>query len=347
MSEELMKLSNITGVSGYEWDVGNHVKAMFEKYCDTAYIDKMGNVVGIKKAARTNPKKIMIAAHLDEIGLMVKNIDENGFIRFTNIGGVDQRILPGLEVIIHGKKNLFGIIGAKSPHLQKEGEEKKSVKYEDMSIDIGMSADKAKELINVGDIISFDISACKLQNNIITGKSLDNRAGIAVIETCLSELKSYSINDDLYSVATVQEEVGLRGAIISSYNISPDIAIVIDVCHGDTPDASKEETMKIDKGPVITIGPNIHQGPVKLLQETAEEYNISVQTDIEPGNTGTDAWAIQVSRSGVPTVLLSVPLRYMHTGVETLSINDIKSAGRLIAFFIKKYSEKAEDVLCY
>jgi endoglucanase len=346
MMDNLMKLSNTSGVSGYEWEVGKLIKNIFDKYCDETYIDEMGNVVGIKKALTQNSRKIMLAAHSDEIGLMVKNIDDKGFVQFTSIGGVDHRILPGLEVIIHGKEKFFGVIGAKPPHLQKKDETKKAITYEDMSIDTGISANKLKEFVNIGDIISFNISSCMLLNNLVTGKSLDNRAGISVIENCLSELQSFNINSEIYSIATVQEEVGLRGAIMGSYKIAPDIAIVIDVCHGGTPDASRDETSKINNGPVITMGPNIHPKLVGLLQDTAKEYNFNFQVDIEPGNTGTDAWAIQVSRTGVPTVLISVPLRYMHTTVETVSIDDIKKSGKLMAFFIKRLEEETEDILC-
>jgi endoglucanase len=340
-------LSNSTGISGHEYFFSSKIKEVFENYCQSVYQDAAGNVIGVRKARKENPYKIMLAAHMDEIGLMVKNIDEKGFIYFTNIGGVDPRILLAQEVIVHGKEDLFGVIGAKPPHLQSAEEVTKAVKMEDMVIDVGLPAEKVKELVNIGDPITFHSSSSFLLNRYICGKSLDDRAGIIVITECLKELKRSELDVEVYAVATVQEEVGLRGAIVSSYHINPDIGIAIDVCHGETPDASKEETYSTGKGPVITIGPNIHPKLSKKIMDIAKEYNIPFQMDVEPGNTGTDAWAIQVTRSGIPTLLISIPLRYMHTTVETLNFNDITNAGKLLAFFIKKLEGELEGLLCY
>jgi len=344
--EFLHSLSRSTGVSGHEYMYSKEIERVFHDFCDEVRSDELGNVIGIKKGNAENPKKVMLAAHMDEIGLMVKNIDEKGFISFVNIGGVDPRILLAQEVIVHGKEDLLGIIGAKPPHLQTENESNQAVKIEDLSIDVGLDYEKVKEIVSIGDTITFKAESKKLLNNYISGKSLDDRAGIIVIIECLKELKNFRHEADVFAVATVQEEVGLRGAIVSSYHINPDIGIAIDVCHGETPDASKEDTFSTGKGPVITLGPNIHPALSKKIREIANEYNIAYQTDVDPGNTGTDAWAIQVARSGIPTLLLSIPLRYMHTTVETLCFNDIKNAGRLLALFIQKLEGGLEELLC-
>ncbi len=345
--EFLMDISNMRGVSGHEYTYSDEIKQAFEKYCESVYQDPLGNVIGIKRAKRENAFKVMLAAHMDQIGLMVKNIDDKGFIQFTNIGGVDSRILLAQEVIVHGKKDLFGVIGAKPPHLQNAEEGKKAVKMEDLSVDLGLKSEEVNKLVSVGDIITFKSTSTPLLNQYISGKALDDRAGIAIVLECLKELNNSLIDVELYAVATVQEEVGLRGAVVSSYHINPDIGIAIDVCHGETPDAPSDETQMTNKGVAITIGPNIHPKLSKKLMEIAKQYNIAYQVDVEPGNTGTDAWAIQVTRSGIPTLLLSIPLRYMHTTVETLSYNDVVGAGKLLAFFIRSLDGDLEELLCY
>ncbi|MDK2800526.1 MAG: tetrahedral aminopeptidase [Clostridiales bacterium] len=343
----LLTLSSLTAVSGYEHVSLTEIKKFFQPYCDLVYDDKMGNIIGVKKTKTKTPHKVMLAAHMDEIGLMVKSIDEKGFIKFTNIGGVDQRLLLAQEVIVHGKEELFGVISAKPPHLQSKEEANKAVKMEDLVIDVGMEAEKVKKLINIGDIVSFRSSLTTLMNKYICGKSMDNRVGVAVMIECLKELNRQDIDVELYAAATVQEEVGLRGATVISYDINPDIGIAIDVCHGDTPDVSKDETYVTSKGPVITLGPNIHPKLAKKIMNIAKEYNIPFQTDVDPGNTGTDAWAIQVTRAGIPTLLVSIPLRYMHTTVETVCYNDIANAGKLLAIFIRKLEGELGELLCY
>ncbi len=347
IKEFLMDISNMRGVSGHEYTYSDTIKKAFDEYCNSVSQDQLGNVIGIRKAKSDKPFKVMLAAHMDQIGLMVKGIDDKGFIQFTNIGGVDQRILLAQEVIVHGKEDLFGLIGAKPPHLQSAEEGKNAVKMEDMSIDLGLSAEEVKELVSIGDTITFKTTSTMLQNDYLCGKALDDRAGIAIILECLKELKHTQTDIELYAVATVQEEVGIRGAVVSSYHINPDIGIAIDVCHGDTPDASSDDTQDTNKGVSITIGPNIHPKLSKKLMDIAKQYNISYQVEVEPGNTGTDAWAIQVTRSGIPTLLLSIPLRYMHTTVETLSYKDVVGAGKLLAFFIRSLDGDLEELLCY
>ncbi len=341
----LEEISGFQGVSGHEYAYAQSVQKALQTYCDKVHTDNLGNVIGVRASNRPNAPKIMLAAHMDEIGLMVKKIDDKGFIAFTNIGGIDPRILLAQEVTVHGKEDLYGIIGAKPPHLQDKSESDKAVKMEDMAIDVGLSENQLRKVVSVGDVITFKATPVSLYNDYIASKALDDRAGIAVILECLKELDNTDIPFDLYAVATVQEEVGLRGAVVSSYAINPDIGIVIDVCHGDTPDGPKEEAYQTGKGAVITIGPNIHPQLVAKLKQVAKEYHVPYQIDVEPGRTGTDAWAIQVSRSGIPTLLLSFPLRYMHTTIETLCYHDVVSTGKLLAFFIKTLDQDLEAVL--
>ncbi|MGI6777761.1 MAG: M42 family metallopeptidase [Acetivibrionales bacterium] len=330
----LTELAGKTAVSGRESTISEYLRERFIKHCDSVEADKFYNIIGIKNGNGKERKKILITAHVDEIGLMVKSIDEKGFIKFTNIGGVDSRILLAQEVIIHGKEDIIGIIGAKPPHLLSPEDAKKAVKIEELSIDTGMPEEKLKKIVSIGDMITFKECSLELNKNKLSSKSMDNRCGVAALLGVMGELSKINISHDLYFVCTTQEEVRLAGATIVTYNIKPDIAIVIDACHGDMPDASKDETYKLGKGPAIGVGPNLHKAYTRTAIDIAKDENIPFQIDVEPGNTGTEAWAIQVSRAGVPVVLFSIPVRYMHTPVETVHLDDIKRTAKLTARFV-------------
>jgi len=344
----LKELTEISGVSGYEYNISEALSRYFRKYCDTVEIDKFGNVIGLKKGVEPE-KKIIVTAHYDEIGLLVKSIDENGFIRFTNIGGIDPKILLAAEVIIYGKTEISGVIGAKPPHLLDADEVKKTVKLQNLYIDTGMDLKKVKEYISIGDYISFKPVSLELKSDYFATKALDNRCSFAAMIVALEELKRLKHDYDIYFVATVQEEVHLTGAITASYNINPHIAIVVDVCHGDMPDVPKERSSTCGKGPAIAVGPVLNKQHTNKLVEIAKKENINYQIDVEPGGTGTEAWATQVSRCGIPTVLLNIPLKYMHTPVETLNVTDVVNTGKLIARFASSVSEECkgkEDCSC-
>ncbi|HZK01197.1 MAG TPA: M42 family metallopeptidase [Tissierellaceae bacterium] len=347
--EFLKSLSNHKGISGFEYSLRDIIIPYFEKYADEISIDKLGNITALKKGKSAEGKiKILLAAHMDEIGLMVKDIEENGFIRFTNVGGIDPRTILGQEVIVHGKEDLFGVIGAKPPHLQDSKEEDKAIKMEDMTIDIGFPYEKVKESVSIGDTITINRTFQELKNNRVTGKALDNRAGLVALYECIKELNDLNHEADVYFIATVQEEESMAGAITSSYRINPDIGIAVDVGFGTTPELDKSDTIELGQGPGITLGGNIHPGLRKKLISTAKEYNIAHQMEITVGPTGTDGRAIQISREGIPTLVLSIPLRYMHTSVEVVDMNDLKNTGKLLAFFIKEISsENLEGLLCY
>lgn len=343
----LREITEIMGVSGYELKVGLKINDYFHRLCDQTKIDKLGNVIGYKKGSGIGPK-IMLAAHMDEIGLMITKIEEGGFLRFTSVGGIDPRTLPAQEVTIYGKEKVYGIIGAKPPHLTEPEERTKAIKMYDLFIDTGLSEEEVKEKIGVGDIVVVNRKLLELKNNYVSGKALDDRAGVAVIIECLKELRKMVHTADVYAVATVQEEVGLRGAMVSSYGIVPDIGIAIDVCFGDMPGLSEEYTSKLDDGPVLAIGPNIHPKVFEGLKKVADNWNIPIQLETAPGHSGTDAGAIQIARGGIATAVVSLPQRYMHTSVETLAIQDIKKAGKLLALYIASLDKKGlEELKCY
>lgn len=344
----LEKLSEASGVSGYEGEVSNIIKESFNGLVDDISSDNLGNLICLKKGKNPKGRKIMLAAHMDEIGLMVKDIDKNGFIRFTNIGGIDQRTLLCQEVIIHGREKVYGIIGVKPPHLTTADERSKAMEIEDLMIDTGYDREELIKLVDIGDIITMKRRVSRLQNNHIAGKALDDRAGVAALYSCLHELKKINHEIDVYLVATVQEEVGTRGAITSTFDIQPDIGIAIDVGFGKTPELNQYDTIEMGKGPAFTVGPNIHPGVFKHLKTIAKDNYIPYQIEVAAGPSGTDAWPMQVSRSGVATGVLSIPLRYMHTSVETINMTDIEKSGKVLAYFIASLNdENMEELLCY
>ncbi|MDO9574600.1 MAG: M42 family metallopeptidase [Candidatus Contubernalis sp.] len=347
----LQKISTTPGVSGYEDGVAEIVAAEFKKYCHQVSRDALGNVIALKRGTDngSDRMKIMLVAHMDEIGLMVSKIEKGGFLRISPVGGIDPRSLLNQEVLVHGKKDYPGVIGAKSPHILEPEEMNKGVKMDKLYIDLGLPEEKVKEVVSVGDIITIRRDFIGLGEQMVAGKAMDDRAGVAVVLQCLQELQGLKHSADVFAVATVQEEVGVRGAIVSSYGVAPDVGIAIDVCHGDMPGVPDYKTSVLGKGTVITTGPNIHPVIYKRLKETAEEYRIPYQADTAPGPTGTDAWALQISREGIATGLVSIPLRYMHTSVELLCLEDIKHSARLLARFIasQKYDELKELMECF
>lgn len=344
MEELVKKLSDLRGISGFEYRLTDEIARLFAPYADEIFFDSLGSVIAVKRSKAENPKKIMIEAHCDEIGLMVQDIDDRGFISFVNIGGVDPRVLPAAEVIVHGRTDLPGVIGAKPPHLMQAGEQDKAAKLKDMAVDVGMCEAEVRKFISVGDSITLAQSVGRMAGGRFSGKTLDDRAGVAALLAAMRSLEK-DPGVDVYAVIAVQEEVGCRGAKTAAYDILPDAAIAVDVCHGITPD-NAENAFEIGSGTVISVGPNLHPKISERLTELARQYEIPYSVDVDGGNTGTDAWAIQVARTGIATGLLSIPLRYMHTAVETMDIQDMQATADLIGKFIAEFDTNLEGWLC-
>jgi endoglucanase len=346
VKEKLKELSALTGISGNEDLISTRIAEEFKKYCDEVTVDKFYNVIALKKGLGQNPKRVSCMAHMDEIGFLVKKIEDNGFLRISPIGGIDSKILSASEVIIHGKKSILGIIGAKPPHLMKPEEANKAIKIEELLVDTGYSTDQLKALVGVGDPVTFRSVPVELLNDRLATKSMDNRAGVAVLIKTAEILAKVQHENDVIFVASVQEEVGLRGAIIAAYQVNPDVGIVVDVGFSDFLEGPKTEVYPLGKGPAVGLGPNLHRKSTKKMMDLAKEYNIPYQIDTEPGNTGTEAWAVQVTREGIPTMLLSIPLRYMHTSIETLCVEDVKNTAFLMARWCSLSSNEMEECLC-
>jgi endoglucanase len=344
----LEMLSNGNGVSGFEFNLRNEIINAFEQYTDSVQLDKLGNIIAHKKGSGNGAVKILMAAHMDEIGFMVKDIDKKGFIHFTNIGGIDPRTILAQEVIIHGKEEVLGVIGSKPPHLQDSSEQEKSIKMEDMIIDTGYEKEDLGKLVSIGDSITVSRRMVNLMNGRVSGKAMDDRAGVAALYETMMELKGINHYADVYFVATIQEEITMAGALTASYGINPDIGIAVDVGFGRTPELNNSNSIEMGKGPGITLGGNIHPGLRKRLVKVASDYNVPIQTDVRPGPTGTDARAMQITREGIPALVLSIPLRYMHTSVEVLDLKDVSYTAKLLAFFSASIKEdEMEGLLCF
>lgn len=328
LEKQLIECISIPGISTKEEAVAAYLLNRLKELNIQSEIDASGNVVGHIKSEKSNAKTILLEAHMDQIGLMVSGIDEHGYIKFINLGGVDERILCGMDVEILSSTPLYGVIS--SCHKPDTTDNQKiNAKPEDLRIDIGFSKEISKSLVKIGDIILISGHYVNLLNSRISGGAMDNRAGISAILDCVQKLDFSQIPYNIDILFSTQEELGLHGAFTGTKNA--DAAIVIDVTHGTTPD-SKDETgvFPLGSGAVICRGPNLHYEYTKQLIGIAKTESIPYEVEVASGPSGTTAWAIQIAEKGIPVMLVSIPLRYMHTNVETLEINDIKAVSDLI-----------------
>jgi putative aminopeptidase FrvX len=341
----LKRLSEASGVSGYEHQVRNIVREEFGRYADEIRIDALGNVIALKTGTDSEPRPaLMIATHMDEIGLIVSELEE-GFVRFQQVGGYDDRVLLGQEVVVHGRRDLPGIIGARPPHVLSSDERDKPIPKDKLLIDVGLAPEEVTRLVRVGDLITMNRKLIELKGDLVAGKALDDRASVAAAAVCLEELTRLRHHWDVYAVATVQEEVGLKGAVTSTFGLQPDVGIAIDVTWAKQPGTLDEYTYDLGKGPTIGCGPNFHPKLQQALVETAKALEMSYHLEPATRPAGTDAAAMQISRQGIPVALISIPLRSMHTPVETASLKDVERVGRLLAAFISRLDSDFLDSL--
>lgn len=334
----LTRLSSAAGVAGFEDQAVDIAADYFQRYGCSVKRDRFGNLLALKAGTARRGKKVSLAlvAHIDEIGAMVTKIEDGGFLRFTAIGGLDSRTLPGQAVLVHGRKPLRGVIGAKPPHLLTDQEQKKAVPIDKLFIDVGLGYDALKNAVSVGDIISFEQKPLLFSNRkYVSGKALDNRAGVAALIYCAAELANLKHEANIFFIASLQEEVGLRGATTAAFNLNPDLAVAVDVTHGDGPGLENDFSYKLGAGPALATGPNFDEDIFFNLKHVAVDNYLPYQIEPIPGRSGTDAWAFQVTREGIPTGLLSIPLRYMHSTVELINIEDLAVCGKILSFYAR------------
>ncbi len=324
--------------SGYEGAIQAVVRQHISPFADEVKTDTHGNVFATRFASDSNGPRILLAGHCDQIALMVQFIDSDGFLCIQPIGGWDVQILLGQYLTVWGKAGpIPGIVARKAIHLLTPDERKKVPEFTELWVDIGAkNKAEAEALVRSGDTLTFALGYRELLNGFAASPAMDDKVGVWVAMEALKLLQGRPLRSSVYSVSTVAEEIGLRGATTATYTVNPQVGIAIDVCHAtDTPGGDKKllGEVKCGGGPVIYRGPNMNHKVVELLEEVAKQHAIPVQICGAPRATGTDANAIQISRSGVAVGLIGIPNRYMHSPVEVIHRDDLSNAARLLAEF--------------
>ena len=341
----IKNLTEIQGSSGNESKIREYIEKTIAPYCSKTEVDSIGNLFGYIEGEKGGESKlnILLESHMDEIGLMIRLIDKNGFIRFHQVGGQNPRILPGQTVTIHSSSgdDIIGLIGEKPIHLQEQEERKKTSKLEDLFIDIGAKdKEECNKLVSVGDYITLKQTCTQMiANQRIFAKSFDDRAGCFVLIKLIMELSEIKekINNNLIFLFAAQEEIGVRGATVGAYKITPDISITVEVTHAiDFPGVNKDKyyDCSLGCGTSISVGPNIHPKLSKSMIEIAKKEGLPFILEAEPRPTPTDARAIQITKTGIPCALVSTPVRYMHTNIETLQYSDMINTVKLLRKFL-------------
>lgn len=335
----LKHIVDTPGPSGYEQQVQKVFRERVQAFSDETRTDIMGNVIAVK-----NPEgrpRVMLAGHADEIGFIVRYINEDGFLYFGQIGGHDAVVTVGQRVYVHTKVGpVLGVLGRKAIHLLESDERNKIPNTNDLWIDIGVSNRKeAEEMVQIGDCVTYAQDLQRLQGNRATARSFDNKMGCYIVAEAMRILAEKKLSCAVFGVATVQEEIGLRGARTAAFGIEPLVGIATDVGHAtDFPGADKKKIgdIKLGGGPIVMRGANINPKVFELLVQTSKELDIPIQIEAAGGGTGTDANAMQISRAGMATGIISVPLRYMHTPCEVMALDDIENAAKLMAGFCER-----------
>lgn len=331
--EILKKLCWVSGVSGFEAETAQLVSEMLKPYCSDISADRLGNVTAWRKCGNPEAKTILLDAHIDQIGFMVTEVLENGFLRVRSIGGTDPRVLHTCGVTVLSKPPVRGILAyADSPAADSAAE----LCEKNLFVDTGLDYEQACRRIPVGTPVVFDGDICRLSENIVAGKALDNRCGFAAILKTLDNIKNIKLkNTDIAICGSVLEETGGAGIKTAAFKVLPSQALVIDATHAKTPDAPRCGTFELGSGCAIGAGPNISTKIMKRLISCAEKNKLRYEVEVMEGNTGTNAWILQTSCVGVPCGLISIPLRYMHTPVEAVNLNDVSATAELISGYIK------------
>ncbi len=330
VSALLEKLCAVSGVSGAENEAAKVAAALLSKYMPVK-IDTLGSVTGSTGEGETH---VLLDAHLDQIGLVVTAIDEDGFLKVTKCGGADIRVLAAAEVTVHGREKLFGVITSTPPHLSKPDDANKAKGFDDIAVDIGMNAENAKKLVSPGDRITFNGSFLRMLGSRVSSPSIDDRAGVAAILRCLEILEDKKFDCKISVMFSVQEETGGSGAQTGAFAANADEAIAVDVSFASAPGVSSEKYAVLGGGTMIGYGPSLDFEMSRKLAEIAENKNIPNQPEVMGRKTGTNCDEIQIAGKGVKTALLSIPLRNMHTAAELCDLEDIESTARLMAEYI-------------
>lgn len=340
----LTRLCTAPGPSGFEGPAVSAARELLSPLVDETSVDRLGSVIGLRRCGKENAPKVLLDAHLDEVGLIVTGIEE-GFLRCTSLGGIDSRVLLDREVTVLTQPPRLGVVAVKPPHIMAPGEGDKAIPLGELWIDVGLDQETAEREIPIGTPIVYREEVFRLAGDQIAGKSLDDRACFAILLRTLELLQGEQLDVDVAVLGSCFEETSGDGALVATFAQNPDCAIAVDVTFGVTHDGPKEVGFELGKGPAVGIGPNCTGWMVDLLRRTAKEQEIPFNPEVMAGESGTNGWDMQVAREGLPVALVSLPLKYMHTPLEVISGADAEQAAQLLAGFLRRVGK--EDALCW
>ncbi len=343
----LKDLISAPGISGYEGGVRPVIEAAWAPITDALSVSRLGSLHGLQTGIGTEPRpSILVAAHMDAIGLMVNAVID-GFLRITSVGGIDVRVLPGQMVTVHGRKDLPGMIVATPARLLPTAVQGGVVPLEYLLVDVGLLPDEVASLVRVGDPISFAQVPFEAGGETLVGHTLDDRAAVAALTRCLELLHSRPHTWDVWAVATVQEEVTTAGAFTSAFQLQPSLCLTMDVTFGREPKTPHPVSFPLGEGPTLVWGPIVHPYLYKVVKDLAERLEIPLAVEPAPRYSATDSDAMVMVAEGIPNLILGIPLRYMHTPVEMIKIKDVERVARLAAEFITQLDEQFMDKLAW
>lgn len=326
----LKSLISDAGLSGHERPVAALIESRWRPLADEIHTSRLGSVHALRRGSAATPRpSVLLAAHMDAVGLMVSGIDQ-GFLHVTNVGDVDARILPGQPVTVHGREPLHGVVSL-LPAAFRNGN---GTKLDDLLVDVGLPPRRVEQLVRVGDLVTFASEPAELGARILSGHSLDDRASVGALTLVLEALQTKNHAWDVWAAATVQEETSYAGGATSAFALRPDLAIILDVTFAQGGEGKRWETYPLGGGPTLGIGPTVHPFLLKKLKETAARLDIPCAVEPMPELSATEADVIQLSRAGIPTAAVSIPIRYMHMPVEVAALADIERAAALVAEFV-------------
>lgn len=330
----LKQLISVSGLSGYESVVRDLIEKAWRPLTQELSISRLGSLHGLQRGTASEPRpSVLISTHMDAIGMMVTAL-VGEFLRFTEVGGLDPRVLPGQLVCVHGRQDLPGVIVQPPDRLLPGRLKGNPIPMDYLLVDTGLPASQLARLVRPGDLIAFAQPPLDTSGETLTGHTLDDRASVAALTVCLEEINHRPHGWDVWAVASTQEEETMGGALTSGFQIRPLLAIAVDVTFAASPGSPSHKTFPLGKGPTLGWGPNIHPGLFKVFEDIAKRLEIPYVMEPIPGHSGTDAYALQVVAEGIPSMVIGIPLRYMHTPVEMVSIKDITRTGRLLAEFV-------------
>ena len=340
--ESLQRLCCAAGPSGNIGAVADLAEEMLRPLVDELRRDRLNNVMAIRRCGKKNAKLVLLDAHLDEIGFIVTG-HEDGFLRFSTLGGVDVRMLSGRELTLMTQPAGFGVVASKPPHVLSAAEREKAVALEHLRIDVGLTQEEARKRYPIGTTAVYREGLTRLQGSRVTGKALDDRSCFCVLLRALELLKDDVLDVDICVLGSNFEETGGEGALCAAYDLHPDCAVAVDVTFATQPDVSKDKGFPLGAGPVIGVGPNMARWMTQRFKDTAKAEGIAYKLEIMSGDTGTNGWGIQTARDGIATQVLSIPLRYMHTPMEVVDLNDIEQTAKLLAAVVRKLGEEVPE----